>query len=681
MPNRLQHETSPYLLQHANNPVDWYPWGVEAFGRAQEEDKPILLSIGYAACHWCHVMEHESFEDESIAGLMNTHFINIKVDREERPDLDSVYMQAVQAMTGRGGWPMTVFLTPDGKPFYAGTYFPPQDQHGMPGFPRVLEAMTETYRTKRHELEHIAEEICDRLEQVARPPVKTNDEPSEKTLHEAFGAIHTQFDDQWGGFNGAPKFPQAMAFEFLLRYHLREKDSRALKMVEQTLKHMANGGIFDQAGGGFHRYSTDKRWLVPHFEKMLYDNGLLAKLYLNAYQVTGNSLFRHVTEKTLDYLLREMQSSEGGFYSSQDADTNGVEGDTYLWTLDDLQGILTEQDSNLLARYYNVTQNGNFEGQNILHVPEDIEIIAVEAGLSSKDIECRVEKANAILLKARLSRPQPGLDDKILTSWNALVLRALAEAGTALNRDDFLVNAVRNASFLLDHLRVNNRLHHSYRNGIVKVPAYLEDYAFLADALISLHEATFDFSWLREAQNLVDIMITQFWDDQDGVFYDTSTEHEKLLVRPREFLDTAIPCGSSVATQVLLRIGTLLGRNDYREKALIMLKGITPLVGRFAAGFGQWLCALDFALATPQEIVIIGSPANKATQALRATVHRQYLPNKVLTGAPDVDLVDDMPLLKDKSLVGGRPTAYVCHHFTCELPATDPKTLACQLGC
>ena len=497
MANRLVHESSPYLQQHAHNPVDWYPWGEEALRRAQEEDKPILLSIGYSACHWCHVMERESFEDPEIARLMNESFVNIKVDREERPDLDAVYMQAVQAMTGRGGWPMTMFLTPEGKPFYGGTYFPPEDRPGMVGFPRLLEVVATAYGQSRHEVEHAAEQLRDRLQRMAQAPPSGSATLRQEVLQDALANIYPQFDQRQGGLEGAPKFPQPMLYEFLLRYHHRTGNPEALSMVERTLEHMAWGGIYDQVGGGFHRYSTDEKWLVPHFEKMLYDNALLARLYLHAYQITGRPLFRKVVEETLDYVLREMTDQAGGFYSTQDADSPDGEGTYYLWRPEEVIRVLGEEEGELVCRYFDVTPSGNFEGQSILHIAKAPPDLAAELGIEETDLQSRVQQARSELLEARAQRVPPSRDDKVLTGWNGLMLRALAEATAVLGRDDYEQAAVRNASFILEHLRQGEALLRVCKDGQAKVPGYLEDYACFIDGLLALHEATFDPRWLR----------------------------------------------------------------------------------------------------------------------------------------------------------------------------------------
>ena len=680
MPNRLTNETSPYLLQHAENPVDWYPWGEEALNRAQREDRPILLSIGYSACHWCHVMERESFENEAIAALMNERFINIKVDREERPDLDAVYMEAVQMMTGSGGWPMTVFLTPDGRPYYGGTYFPPEDRMGMPGFPRLLAAASQAYHTNKGEIERVTRQLAEQMGRTGQMPRGFTPLTTE-VMHNAYAQLATQFDHLNGGFGNAPKFPQPMTPEFLLRYYRHGFNARALEMVELTLQKMAYGGIYDQVGGGFHRYSTDAYWLVPHFEKMLYDNALLARLYLHAWQITGNSLYRRITEETLDYVLREMTDPSGGFYSAQDADSEGVEGKFFVWTPAELRPLLGD-DAELVMGYYGVTEGGNFEGANILHIPRSPEDYARQRGVSGDALADAVERARSLLLDARRQRIHPLRDDKVLTSWNGLMLRAFAEAGAALGRADYLESARDNAGFLLDTMRDGNgRLLRTWRNGQAKLLGYLEDYSCLADGLISLHEATLEPHWLQEAVALAEAMINLFWDDTVGGFYDTGSDHETLVIRPRDVFDNAQPCGGSVATDVLLRLAALTGNDDYSTKGATPLRALQQLLGRAPGATGHWLGALDFYVSLPKEIVIVGPPEHPDTAALLAAVGARYLPNRVVVGMSDpvAPPVEGSPLLEQRGMQDGRPTAYVCEHYVCQLPVTGSDELARQL--
>ena len=679
MPNRLINETSPYLLQHANNPVDWYAWGGEALNKAKVEDKPILVSIGYSACHWCHVMERESFENEEIAQLMNDLFVSIKVDREERPDIDSIYMESVQAMTGRGGWPLNVFLTPEGKPFFGGTYFPPDDRHGMAGWPKVLEAVARAYTADRSRVEEMAEQLTERLNHAAHTQ-SSADPLTTDILNHAYSTLRSQFDDQLGGLNGAPKFPQPMTWEFALRQNHRTGDPEALRMVEITLDRMANGGIYDHLGGGFARYSTDQYWLVPHFEKMLYDNALLTSLYLHAYQATGNPLYRRVVEETLDYLVRDMTGPEGGFFSALDADSEGVEGKFYVWTADEIRKILGDEDARLFNAYYGVTTRGNFEGKNILNVPRDQEVVAAELGVSAEELEAAVQRGRQTLLETRYGRIAPGLDDKVLTEWNGLALKAMAEAAVTLGRADYRQAAERNATFLLDSLRLDGRLLRSYRAGRAQLKGYLADYAALIDGLMALHQATFNIRWMNEARALADEMIRLFWDGDQNVFFDTGTDHEPLLVRPRDFFDNAIPSGSAVAADVLLRLAALTGETDYARPAVASLRSVQEYLSRSAAGFGHWLGALDFYLSTPKEVVVVGDLEADDTLALLETLHGRFLPNKVVMGLDAAASNDSgWPLMEGRSQVDGKATAFVCQQFACQLPVTDPAAFEKQL--
>ena len=680
MPNRLINETSPYLQQHANNPVEWYPWGPEALERAKEEEKPILLSIGYAACHWCHVMERESFEDPDIAEVMNQNFVNIKVDREERPELDSIYMQAVQAMTGRGGWPMTVFLTPDLKPFYSGTYFPPEDRMGMPGFPRLLMALTDAYRERRADVLQAAEEVNAFLQRSATVGVST--EPlTDDLLRGAFRQIASAFDGVYGGLGGAPKFPQPMTWEFLLRYAHRTGEQGPQSMVQLTLTRMVQGGLYDHLAGGFHRYTVDGKWLVPHFEKMLYDNALIARLYLHAYQGTGRPLYRQVVEAVLDYLLRDMRDPAGGFASSQDADSEGEEGIFYVWSAQELRDVLGDEDAAVLARYFGVTEAGNFEGRNVLHRFSAPEAVASGLGITPEELAETVARGSEKLHAVRRTREWPLRDEKVLTAWNAMVLGALAEAAATLERPDYLEEARVTARFLLGALRRDGRVLRTYRDGQAKLPGYLEDYAFLVDGLISLYEASLEQPWLDEARALADAMLDLFWDEGRGTFYDTARDHETLIVRPRDIFDNAMPCGSSTATLALLRLGALTGQEVYRGAAVRALRSVRGLLAQHPAGFGHWLCALDFYLSTPKEVAIVGPRDDAGTAALLAAAHRDFLPNKVVAGAESEEEGEGsgIPLLEMRGMIGGRPTAYVCENYACMMPVNEPEAMLEQL--
>ena len=681
MPNRLINETSPYLLQHAHNPVDWRPWGQEALDKAQTEDKPILLSIGYSACHWCHVMERESFEDERIAGMMNDNFVSIKVDREERPDIDNIYMNAVQALTGNGGWPLTVFLTPDGRPFYGGTYFPPDDNRGMVSFPRLLSAMADAYRNKRGDVIQATQQLLEQVRRMAEVP-RAQEPLSPDVLHQAFQNLVSNYDFQNGGFGSAPKFPQPMTYEFILRYHKLTNSPRALEMVELAASRMATGGIYDQIGGGFHRYSTDPYWLVPHFEKMLYDNALLVRLFLHLFQATRNEFYRRIAEETLDYVIREMRDPAGGFYSSQDADSEGEEGKFFVWSKDELALILGEKDADLTSGYWGVSDTGNFEGRNILNVLQGAESYAAEAGISPEALAGAVSSAKAKLMEARERRIHPGRDDKALTAWNGMTLRSFAEAASILERDDYRQAATDCAEFLLRELVSEGRLLRTYKDGKAHLNGYLEDYAYLADGLLYLYEATFDDRWLNEARHLADGMIDLFWEQAENGFYDTGRDHEDLVVRPRDVFDNATPCGSSVAVDMLLRLSVFTGDGEYSRRASSALRAMRQYLIRAPNGMGHWLCALDFYLSTPKEIAIVGDLDDPSTKALLRTVHGGCLPNKVLAGAsPEAAQASpaSTPLLEGRTLVDKRPTAYVCQNYVCQLPVTDPESLERQL--
>ena len=678
--NRLQNETSPYLLQHAANPVDWYPWGDEALTRARTEDKPILLSIGYSACHWCHVMAHESFEDAETAAIMNEHFVNIKVDREERPDLDSIYMRAVQAMTGRGGWPMTVFLTPDGMPFYGGTYFPPEDRHGLPAFRRVLQSIAAAYRDQQDDIVRSGQQMADMLQQDSVADSRSGSLTAD-ILDYAYRNIAGGYDVAFGGFGRAPKFPQPMTLEFLLRTHRRTGDTRALEMVEKTLQKMARGGIYDQLGGGFHRYSTDERWLVPHFEKMLYDNALLGRAYLHAYQVTNQPFYRRIVEETLDYVLREMTAPSGGFYSTQDADSEGEEGKFFLWTPAEIEAALPSEEARLLMAFYDVTPGGNFEGRNILNVPRDEDVVAYRENVSAAQLQEAVTRGRNALLNVRAQRVKPGLDDKILTAWNGMMLTTFAEAARVLDRADYREAAERNAGFLLTALRPEGRLLRTHKDGRSKLAGYLEDYAYLIDGLLHLYQATFNMRWFREARTLSNEMVAFFWDEGAGQFYDTCRDHESLIVRPRDVNDGAMPSGNSVAVDVLMRMAEFSGDPTHRNIATQVLASLADDMAHHSGAFGHLLGALDFHLGSPKEIALIGATDDPALNALAQTVFARYLPNKVVAGAEPGDeaAAQQIPLLTDRPLLDGKPTAYVCANYTCRQPVNTPEELVAQL--
>ena len=685
MPNRLANEKSPYLLQHATNPVDWYPWGDEAFARARAEGKPVFLSVGYAACHWCHVMERESFENEDTAKALNDSFVSIKVDREERPDVDSVYMDAVQALTGHGGWPMSVFLTPEGKPFFGGTYFPPEDRPGMLGFPRVLQAVLDAYRGRRDQVNDTAESVLQHVTQAMTARSSSDDPLDSSVLDGAFDLLATTFDRTNGGFGTAPKFPQPMLIEFLLRHRLRTGSEDAASMIETTLANMARGGIWDHLAGGFSRYSTDARWLVPHFEKMLYDNAQLALAYLHAFQSDRRSSYRSVVDQTLEFLLRDMRSPLGGIYSTLDADSEGEEGRFYAWNREEVEAAVGVDDAKIIVQAYGVTDSGNFEHErSVLSRVLGPTELADALGTPILEAEKALDSARKKLLEARGRRVWPARDEKIIAGWNGLALRALAEAGATLIRPDFVKAATEVAGFVLTYLRrEDGRLLRSYKDGASAAPAYLEDHAFVANGMLSLYESTFDRRWLDEAITLADAMLEHFWDTGEGMFFDTGNDIvDSLLVRPRTILDNAIPSGGANGTELLLRLSSLTGDDRYRSVATKALQGVHEHLGRHPSAVGYWLCALDRHLATPKEIAIVGPLDDERTQALLGIVYERYLPNKIVVAAgPEaVRDLDDLPVMDGKSMVNGLPTAFVCEHFVCMLPVTDPEALAAQLG-
>ncbi|MCC7361677.1 MAG: thioredoxin domain-containing protein [Anaerolineales bacterium] len=679
MPNRLAAETSPYLLQHQHNPVDWFPWGPEALARAQAEDKPIFLSIGYAACHWCHVMAHESFEDPATAALMNQHFINIKVDREERPDLDSIYMQAVVALTGHGGWPMSVFLTPAGAPFYGGTYYPPRPVQGMPAFRQVLQGLTDAWRDRRETVLKSAAEVLNHVRQgelLGLPPAA--DTLSLDTVRAAVQSLWRAFDWNDHGWGGAPKFPQPMTLEFLLRAHLLTGEATPLELATKTLTSMARGGLYDQLGGGFHRYATDARWLVPHFEKMLYDNAQLARVYLHAYQLTGTAAYRRVTEEILDYVLREMTDPAGGFYSSQDADSDGHEGRFFTWSEPELDAALGAGAA-LFKAAYGVTPQGNFEGQNILFAALDVDDLAARFDLPAAEVAARLAAARAVLFDLRARRVHPGRDDKVLAGWNGLMLAALAEAGRVLDRADYRQAAVANANFALTVLRrADGRLYRSWRNGAAKLNAYLEDYANLAEGLLALYETTFDPAYYTTVEALLASALDHFADPRGG-FFDTSDDHETLVTRPKDIQDNATPSGSAMAVTALLKLAAYSGASRFAEAADAALTSVQPVLSQYPSGFAQWLIALTFRLGGPREVALVGDPADPATRALLGVVTHPYRPFQV-TALKSSKAASPVPLLAGRELVGGRPAAYVCVNFACRLPVTEPAALAEQLA-
>jgi uncharacterized protein len=680
MGNRLAGETSPYLLEHADNPVDWFPWGDEALAMARTENKPILLSIGYSACHWCHVMARESFEDPAIAAQMNRDFINIKVDREERPDLDQVYMRAVQGMTGSGGWPMTVFLTPELVPFYGGTYFPPVDRYNMPGFPRVLLGVASAYR---QDPEGVAQTAAALLAELRRMNAaqESSGTINVSTLEAAARSIARSYDARFGGFGSAPKFPAAQSLEFLLRCQQRTDDAQLLEMVMHTCRRMAEGGMYDQLGGGFHRYSTDAEWLVPHFEKMLYDNALLARLYLHVYQVTDEPFYRRIVEETLDYVAREMTDASGGFYATQDADSEGVEGKFFVWSADEITALLGQEDGALFSAYYGVTEGGNFEGENILHVSRPVETVARAQQATVERLQAAIERGRRVLWEAREGRIKPGRDEKVLTAWNGLMLTSFAEAAAVLERADYRALAERNASFMLSELRRAGSLLHVYKDGRAKQQGFLDDFACAAQGLLTLYETTGTLRWLEAAHILTDELIAEFWDEAEGGFFYNARSGEQLIVRQKDFFDNATPAGNSIAADVLLRLAVLLEQPDYQRKAVNIFRLMAESIARYPSGFGTLLGALDLYLSTPKEIVLVGDKTAEETRALAHEIWRRYLPNKVVAqsaGATD-KAAQLVPLLRDRPMLGERPTVYVCENYTCQQPVNDVQALAAQL--
>jgi len=685
--NRLARESSPYLRQHQFNPVDWYPWGDEALERARREDKPILLSIGYSACHWCHVMERESFEDAAIAAQMNASFVNIKVDREERPDLDTIYMNAVQMLTGAGGWPLTVFLTPDGKPFYGGTYFPPQDRYGRPGFPRVLEGISRAYRDSRDEVAQSTQQLMTGLANLSSFEAKA-DAISPDTVARAAERLLQHCDPENGGIGEAPKFPNTQVFSLFLRHHQATGRPELLAAVTRTLTAMARGGIYDHLGGGFHRYSVDAHWLVPHFEKMLYDNAQLVPLYLDGYLATGEALYREVASETLDYLLREMTHAEGGFFSTQDADTEGEEGKTYLWRMEEIQRLLDPAAAEIVCRYYQVDEVGNFaepghsERKTILNVRLTRDELGRMFRRERVEIDAVLERARRTLLAAREQRPQPGLDDKILTSWNGLAIRAFVRGAAILDESRYLDAARRAATFVDTRLtRADGRLLRTWRDGVARYPAYLDDHAFFAAARLDLFEATGDPAHLAAAQRLCSILVRDFADTDRGGFFFTATDHESLVDRPKVIYDGSLPSGNAVAIESLLRLSYLTGEEEPRAVAERGLRLFGGPMEKQPFGTAYLLGVVDDYLRGPVEVVVAGTRAAADTNALVRAAHAVYLPNKaVLVADPATSTAEWLPeVLRDKRPVGNAAAAYVCRGFVCSAPIVDPAALTAIL--
>lgn len=677
MPNLLANENSPYLLQHANNPVDWYPWGQDALEKARSEDKPIFLSIGYAACHWCHVMEHESFEDEATATIMNEHFVNIKVDREERPDLDQIYMKAVVAITHQGGWPMSVFLTPEGQPFFGGTYFPPERRYNMPSFKEVLGSVIRVWREDRDQTLESADKITQHIKNTAVTGGSTGGLKL-MDLSEVVAKLSEGYDWQNGGWGQAPKFPQPMVIEVLLRQGVRG-DQYALDMAEHALQAMAQGGMYDVIGGGFARYSVEDTWRVPHFEKMLYDNAQLALVYLHAYKITGNDLYQRICQETLDFVTREMTHPGGGFYSSLDADSEGVEGKFYIWTLEEIRdAVQVPEDAALLLAAYGVTGKGNFDGKNILQRVLDDEQLGEAFDLPVDEVPTKLAELHELLLAARSKRVRPGTDDKVLVSWNALMLAAFAEAGRYLDRDDYAKRAVHNAEFLLGQLRHQGRLLRSWREGRSTHNAYLEDYAALILGLTALYQTDPQTRWFEAAVDLAEEMVAHYQDPVGG-FFDTRDDHETLILRPKDTQDNAFPSGNAMAAMALLQLGAYTGKGDWRTLAERMLQQMVATAIRYPIAFGQWLSAIDFAVGPTQEVAILGDPESAQFQVLLDRLWGTYRPQLVAAISPYPPSPKGPALLEQRPLLNGLPTAYVCQGFVCSNPVNSPIELGVQL--
>ena len=690
--NRLAGETSPYLLQHARNPVDWHPWGDEALERAREENKPIFLSIGYSACHWCHVMERESFEDPETAKILNEHFIAVKVDREERPDLDEIYMTAVQLMTGRGGWPLSVFLTPDLKPFFGGTYFPPEDMQGMPSFKKVLLGVSGAWREKPDDVAASAEQLVGALKAHAAGESSGSEALDLSAVLRAVAELGRTFDPAWGGFGGAPKFPPGAALTLLLRQQassdLSDEHRRALlEIVTRTLDRMADGGIHDQVGGGFHRYSVDERWLVPHFEKMLYDNAILAKVYLEAWQATGRERYRRVATGIFEYVLRDMTDPRGGFHSAEDADSEGEEGKFYVWRPEEVKTVLGSADGALFCDHYDVTEPGNFEGSNILNVPPRQTPLARENVLAPSELEERLAPLRRKLLVKRAKRVRPMKDDKVLAAWNGLMISALARGYQALGDERYLTAAEKAADFVLTEMVRDGVLLRTYRatdatgaSGLSKLPAYLDDYAEMAAALVDLYEATFDLRWLEAADRLTGKMVADFWDPEDGGFFYASAAHKHLLVRTKPFYDGPVPSGNSTATLVLLRLSKLLDNRQYAQKAETVLTSARDRMYAQPGAYLNLLSAADFHLHPTMEIAVVGRRSEDDTKRLLDVIHRGHFPNRVLAllepESADAGRAEQLlPLLAGKREIDGRTTVYVCENFACRRPVNETAEL------
>ncbi len=686
--NRLSDESSPYLLQHADNPVDWHPWSEEAFRIARDADKPVLLSVGYSACHWCHVMAHESFEDETTAEMMNALFVNVKVDREERPDVDDIYMQAVQAIAGQGGWPMTVFLLPDGRPFYGGTYYPKESRYGMPSFQQLMAAVHDAYRDKRDQLEAQADNLHQALKRDVLGIGRADDSGlTLDLLDEAAAKLMDAMDPVNGGFGTQPKFPNPISLEFLLRHYDRTQDDRALQLLTLTLRKMAQGGIYDQVGGGFARYSVDAHWLVPHFEKMLYDNAQLSRLYLHAWQVTGDDFFRLVAEDIYDYILREMTAADGGFFSATDADSEGVEGKFFVWTIEEAREALAPLSESMpraleiAIEYFGMSAEGNFEGSNILFIPRPPMGTAEVLGMSLGQLSVAISQIKAQLYAVRSQRIPPSLDDKILTAWNGMMLASLAEAARVLERLDYLEAARRSGEFLLKRMVADDgRLYRTHKRGRSKLNAYLEDYANLVDALLELYQTTFEERFIAEARRLAAVALARF-KSADGGFYDTSDDHESLIVRPRNLQDNVTPSGNAMIAKQLLRLSAYTGDSRYDEAARTVLRKLSDAMRQYPQAFAESLNAADMLVRGIDEVAVVGDLESETGREILSTLRKPYRPNMVAAWSrKDVARHEAIPLLGDRPLIHGQATVYVCRNFACRLPVTTAEETAAALN-
>ena len=688
--NRLAQEKSPYLLQHANNPVDWYPWSDEAFEKAHREDKPIFLSIGYSTCHWCHVMAHESFEDKEVADLMNETFVSIKVDREERPDIDGVYMQVAQMMTGGGGWPLTIIMTPDKKPFYTGTYIPKQSRLNMMGLVDLIPRIDSIWKNDKENIKEVISRVQTALQEKS---ARGNSELTEEALQMAFSELSQRFDEKHGGFGRAPKFPSPHNLMFLLRYWKRTGDDWALQMVEQTLIAMRNGGVFDQIGYGFHRYSTDAQWFLPHFEKMLYDQASLILAYAEAYQITKNPLFSQVIQEIFEYVTRDMMSLEGGFFSAEDADSEGVEGKFYTWSLKELEQLLMAEETEVATKYYGIRREGNFQEEatgentdlNILHVTERADQIADSLGKNTKQVQELIHAVREKLVEARLRRTRPHRDEKILTDWNSFMIAALAKAGVVLQNEKMISIAESTMKFLLKTmLNEKGELYHRYRDGEVAHRAFLDDYAYLVWGLLELYESTFNPYYLEKARDLSNSMLSLFWDQEKGGLYFTGTYSEKLLLRRKNAYDGAIPSGNSVAVYVLIRLARLLGKSEYEEKALEIIRFFSDDIHQSFSAYSMMLIGLDFILGPAYEIVIAGDPEDENTMKMVRQVVQRFLPRKVILlrgTAEQSEMITKLaPFTKFHQPLENKATAHVCINHNCKLPTTDVDTMLKLLG-